>query len=64
MTDKLIVAAAALAGGLLALGVLLLLATWGDRKWAARRERMRLATPYKPPANSRPNDFDYHGRTW
>jgi hypothetical protein len=62
--DKVLLTLGFLGGGLLVLGGFLLLATWGDRKWAARRERMRLATPYKPPLNSRPLDFDKHGRTW
>jgi hypothetical protein len=60
--DKFLLTAAALAGGLLALGAVLLLATWGDRKWAKRRERMRLATPYVSPPNARPDDFDSAGR--
>jgi hypothetical protein len=62
--DKVLLTLAALVGGLLALGAVLLLATWGDRKWAKRRERMRLATPYTPPVNARPNDFDSLGRPW
>lgn len=47
-----------------AFGLLILAAKLGDRKWARRRELKKLATPYTPPANSRPNDFDERGRPW
>lgn len=62
--DKLLLTVAFLAGGLAVLRGVVWLATVGDRKWAARRERMRAATPYQPPTNSRPNDFDLKGRPW
>jgi hypothetical protein len=48
--DKLVLAVAALAGGLLAALALKRLATLGDRKWAARRARLGAATPAYIPA--------------
>ena len=62
--EKLVLIAAFLLGGYGMFRLLKVLATVGDRKWAARRERMRLATPYTPPLNARPNDFDSKGRPW
>lgn len=64
MTDKILLTAAFLLGGYTVFRLLKVLATLGDRKWAARRERMRLVTPYTPPLNARPNDFDSLGRPY
>lgn len=62
--DKVLLTAVFLGAALAALKAVVWLATVGDQKWAARRERMRAATPYTPPTNARPLDFDEHGRTW
>lgn len=60
--DKLVLALAAVAGGLLTLLALKRLATLGDRKWAARRTRVGAQTPaYLAPARWW---TDEHGRPW
>lgn len=62
MIDDLMLAAAFLTDGLLALLALKQLATLGDRKWAARRARLGAATPAYIPA--RRWWVDEHERPW
>lgn len=46
----------------IAFALLVLVAGWGDRAGARRHHELRAATPYTPPANSRPEQFDRYGR--
>ncbi len=63
-TERAALAGAFIFGAIAALAVLRWMATLGDRKWAGRRDRVRLATPWAPPVNARPNDFDPKGRPY
>ena len=44
-------------------GVMVLVATAGDKKAAEHRELMRMLTPYTPDP-SRSREFDENGRPW
>lgn len=56
--------AAAILVGFTAVVAPFLIAQAGDGRALRRREQLRRATPYTPPANSRPGDFDDRGRPW
>ena len=45
-------------------GLLCWVATAGNDKAVRRVAAKRAVTPYTPPANSRPRDFDTKGRPW
>lgn len=49
---------ASLAAIAVVVGVLWLAGHFGDRRANQMRDQLRGQTPYTPPANSRPNDFD------
>lgn len=44
--------------------LLALIARAGDARFADRVDRLRRVTPYEPPDNARPGDFDELGRPW
>lgn len=45
-------------------GLFVWVGSQGNAKAARRVALKRLVTPYVPPANSRPQDFDPKGRPW